>query len=210
MVDRNELHFLCYSYCCILAFLSSSQQSEQRTWLCALFLSKKCLQTCINCYNSQIVQPSFKFSLWISQRYWQASKTLSFSWTSSPFLETDSPSSNEKNVIPRLAIDGFISTVHLKLQYPSCYQGKLVTSRCVIALDPFKALDWLSRSPFLLAEKPSSQSRWRVYLWSFGRSWCFIRCQHQKELLSIDTFFELSPNFASNCVLWSLPLPTYK
>ena len=94
MVDQNELHFLCYSYCCILAFLSSSQQSEQRTWLCALFLSKRCLQTCINCYNSQIAQPSFKFSLWISKRYWQAPKTLSVSWTSSPCFETDSPSSD--------------------------------------------------------------------------------------------------------------------
>lgn len=94
MVDQNELHFLCYSYCCILAFLNSSEQSEQGTWLCALFLSKKCLQTCINYYNSRIVQPSFKFSLWISQRYWQASKTLSVSWTSSPFLETDSLSSD--------------------------------------------------------------------------------------------------------------------
>ena len=78
--------------------------------------------------------------------------------------------------------------------------------RVVIALDPFKALDWLSQSPFLLAEKPSSQSCWRVYLWSFGRSWCFIRCQHHKELRSTDTFFELSPNFASKCVLWPLPL----
>lgn len=135
-------------------------------------------------------------------------------WDRFPFVRRDDSLllllTNEKNVIPRLAIDGFISTVHLKLQDPSCYQGKLVTPRCVIALDPFKALDWLSRSSFLLAEKPSSRSYWRVYLWSFGRSWCFIRCQHHKELLSTDTFCELSPNFASNCVLCPLPLPTYK